>query len=154
MYSPQPSQQIQQPGNATHLFSGAVVRQFPSKSPPPFKKKPPLCRPLEKAYQHPEMPAALSPIWSRFILHIKCNLLNNESPLLLSTVLSLNFHPKKENKKAAYKVTHVYLLIQMKLRVKVQDVTRLRASQPEYRWNPGGVRGSRRCDVLLNMRSI
>lgn len=52
---------------------------------------------LEKAYQRAEMPWALRIIWSRFILNSKCNLLNNESPLLpgLCEVKSASVQPKK-----------------------------------------------------------
>lgn len=63
----------------------------------------PMCHPpknvssLEKAYQHSEMPWALRMIWSRFILNIKCNLLNNGSALLqrLCGEKSASVEPKK-----------------------------------------------------------
>lgn len=41
--------------------------------PPPPKKRLPLCRPLKKAHQHPDMLPPLRLIWSRFIPRIKCN---------------------------------------------------------------------------------
>lgn len=52
---------------------------------------------LEKAYQRAEMPWALRIVWSRFILNSKCNLLNNESPLLPGQceVKSASVQPKK-----------------------------------------------------------
>lgn len=83
---------------------------------------------LEKAYQRAEMPWALRIIWSRFILNSKCNLLNNESPLLPGwcEVKSASVQPKKG------------LEMNSGGSVKVQEDTWLCAVRWKSRWGWGG----------------
>lgn len=91
-------QQIDQKGRCVSFWETRAIHPSPQRYSPKKKKK--KVSSLEKAYQHAEMPWALRIIWSRFILNIKRNLLNNGSALLprLRGEKSASVQPKKRSR--------------------------------------------------------